>query len=91
MNGELPTREVFWNVTHVWVMYVLLIPTMLVAGYGIYRRFRTWCRGRPEQRFDQPWKRLSILLPIRGLLACNDVVKMANGKTLDVYMAFPCV
>ena len=61
MNGELPTREVFWNVTHVWVMYVLLIPTMLVAGYGIYRRFRTWCRGRPEQRFDQPWARLQFL------------------------------
>ena len=61
MNGELPTREVFWNVTHVWVMYVLLIPTMLVAGYGIYRRFRTWSRGRPEQRFDQPWARLQFL------------------------------
>ena len=61
MNGELPTREVFWNVTHVWVMYVLLIPTMLVAGYGIYRRFRTWRRGRPEQRFDQPWARLQFL------------------------------
>lgn len=61
MNGELPTREVFWNVTHVWVMYVLLIPTMLVAGYGIFRRFRTWSRGRPEQRFDQPWARLQFL------------------------------
>ena len=61
MNGELPTREVFWNVTQVWVMYVLLIPTMLVAGYGIYRRFRTWSRGRPEQRFDQPWARLQFL------------------------------
>ena len=61
MNGELPTREVFWNVTHVWVMYVLLIPTMLVAGYGIYRRFRMWRRGRPEQRFDQPWARLQFL------------------------------
>ncbi len=61
MNGELPTREVYWNVTHVWVMYVLLIPTMLVAGYGIYRRFRTWSRGRPEQRFDQPWARLQFL------------------------------
>ena len=61
MNGELPTREVFWNVTHVWIMYVLLIPTMLVAGYGIYRRFRMWSRGRPEQRFDQPWARLQFL------------------------------
>lgn len=61
MNDELPTREVFWNVTHVWVMYVLLIPTMLVAGYGIYRRFRTWSRGRPEQRFDQPWARLQLV------------------------------
>ena len=61
MNGEQATREVFWNVTHVWVMYLLLIPTILVAGYGVYRRVCMWRRGRPEQRFDQPWKRLQFL------------------------------
>ena len=61
MNSEIPTREVFWNVTHVWVMYVLLIPTMLVAGYGVYRRVRMWRRGRPSQRFDQPWLRLQFV------------------------------
>ncbi len=61
MNGDIPTREVFWNVAHVWVMYVLLIPTMVVAGYGVYRRIRMWRRGRPEQRFDQPWRRLQFL------------------------------
>jgi Fe-S oxidoreductase len=61
MNGELPTREVMWNVTHVWVMYVLLVPTMLIAGYGLYRRLVAWRRGRPENRFDQPWKRLQLV------------------------------
>ncbi len=61
MNGQYPTREVFWNVTQVWVMYVLLVPTLLVAGYGVYRRFRMWRRGRPAQRFDQPWIRLQFL------------------------------
>jgi Fe-S oxidoreductase/nitrate reductase gamma subunit len=61
MNGALPTREVMWNVTHVWVMYVLLAPTMLIAGYGLYRRLIAWRRGRPENRFDQPWKRLQMV------------------------------
>ena len=62
MNSELPTREVLWNVTHVWVMYVLLVPTLLIAGYGFYRRFRIWRQGRPAHRFDQPWKRLEMVL-----------------------------
>ena len=61
MNGEIPTREVLWNVTHVWVMYALLIPTLLIAGYGFYRRFRNWRRGRPEYRFDQPFKRIQLV------------------------------
>jgi Fe-S oxidoreductase/nitrate reductase gamma subunit len=60
MNDPLTaTREVLWNITHVWVMYALLVPTMAVAAYGIYRRVRGWRRGKPENRFDQPARRLA--------------------------------
>ena len=59
MNDPLTaTREVLWNITHVWVMYALLVPTMAIAAYGVYRRVRVWRRGRPENRFDQPAQRL---------------------------------
>src|SRR5262245_45891593 len=55
------TREVFWNITQIWVMYALLVPTLLIAGYGILRRVRLWRRGKPAQRFDQPLTRLRML------------------------------
>jgi len=57
-----PTREIYWNISAVWVMYVLLIPTLLIFAYGIYRRFRLWQLGKPEQRFDLIFQR------IRGLV-----------------------
>ena len=40
MNAAGATREVYWNITHVWVMYALLLPTALVAGFGLYRKVR---------------------------------------------------
>ena len=34
----IPTREVYWNVRHIRLMYALLIPTLLLFSDGIYRR-----------------------------------------------------
>ena len=45
-DPHLATREVLWNISHVWVMYALLIPTVAVAAYGFYRRVRIWRRGQ---------------------------------------------
>ncbi len=56
------TREIYWNVTHVWVMYALLVPTIAVAGYGLYRKLARWRRGLPADRFDRPAERLRLLL-----------------------------
>ena len=52
-----PTREVLWNISNAWVMYVLLVPAVIVAGYGLYLRIRRWRRGQPAQRFDRPLER----------------------------------
>lgn len=57
-----PTREVYWNITGVWVMYVLLIPTIIVFAYGLYRRYRLWRLGKPEKRFVPVKRRLVGLL-----------------------------
>src|SRR5919112_6248832 len=56
------TREIYWNVTHVWVMYALLVPTALVAGYGVYGHWSRWRLGRPAARFDRPAERVKLLL-----------------------------
>jgi Fe-S oxidoreductase len=56
------TREVLWNIHHAWIMYVLLLPTLGVAAYGMYRRIKLWRRGAPEKRFDRPTERAIHLL-----------------------------
>lgn len=56
------TRQIYWNVSHVWAMYVLLVPTALAAGYGVYRHWSRWRRGRPAARFERPWERVRLVL-----------------------------
>jgi Fe-S oxidoreductase/nitrate reductase gamma subunit len=56
------TRQIYWNITHIWVMYLFLLPTIAVAGYGIYRHIARWRRGLPANRFDRPAERIKLLL-----------------------------
>ena len=43
-------------------MYALLVPTTLVAGYGLYRKFRLWRAGKPLARFDRPAERIGLVV-----------------------------
>jgi Fe-S oxidoreductase len=56
------TREVLWNIHHVWIMYALLVPTTAVAVYGLYRRVQVWRKGASEPRFDRPLARIGLVL-----------------------------
>src|SRR5918997_3126354 len=62
MNSAEATRQIYWNVSHVWAMYALLAPTALVAGYGVHRHVSRWLRGQPAARFDRPAERVGLLL-----------------------------
>lgn len=62
-----PTREVYWNISHHWLMYVMLVPTLGIAGYGVWRHVRQWRRGQPVMRFDRPLERCRRLLKM-GIL-----------------------
>ena len=61
MNSAEATRQIYWNVSHLWVMYILLLPTATIAGFGIYRHFSRWRRGLPAARFDRPVERIKLL------------------------------
>ena len=54
MSPHDATREIAWNIPNAWVMYLLLAPAVLIAGYGIYRRVILWRQGAPLDRFDAP-------------------------------------
>jgi len=61
MNPADATRVVFWNISHIWVMYALLVPTTLIAGFGLYRRVRLWRTGKPAARFERVGERLRLV------------------------------
>ena len=62
MSPAVPTRQIYWNISHIWLMYVLLLPALGVFAYGIYRQFRKWRQGKPAARFDQPATRIKLLI-----------------------------
>jgi Fe-S oxidoreductase len=55
------TRPIYWNIEYVWAMYALLVPVIGIGGYGVWRHFQRWRRGRPLARFDQPARRLRLV------------------------------
>jgi len=62
IDTQTATRPVLWNISHDWVMYVLFAASLIIAGYGLYRRLSVWRRGVPADRFDRPAERLGLLL-----------------------------
>lgn len=62
MDTATATRQIYWNISHIWVMYALLVPTAAVAGYGLYRHLSRWRRGLPLARFDRTRERIGLVL-----------------------------
>ena len=60
-TGEA-TRAVYWHITHVWIMYALLVPTLAIFFYGFWRRIRFWMTGKLVMRFDRIPERLQRVL-----------------------------
>jgi Fe-S oxidoreductase/nitrate reductase gamma subunit len=57
------TRELMWNVSHEWAMYVLFIISLCVCAFGIYRRVQFWRRGKSDTERLSDWGvRFKVLL-----------------------------
>src|SRR2546425_3022244 len=62
MNTGEPTRQIYWNTSHMGVMYALLWPRLAIGGYAFYRHVKRGRRGQPVPRFDRPADRLKLVL-----------------------------
>ncbi|MCK4361736.1 MAG: 4Fe-4S dicluster domain-containing protein [Dehalococcoidia bacterium] len=49
----MATREIFWNIGD-WgyILYGLLLPLAIILAYAVYRRYRLWQVGQPDNRLD---------------------------------------
>ena len=46
----LAYREVFWNITYGELIYLFALVAVGVWGYSLYKRFKMWQMGKPEDR-----------------------------------------
>ena len=81
MNPAEATRQLYWNVSHIWVMYTLLIPMLAVFGYGFYRHLALWRRGLPLERFDRPAERIRLLIK-QGLVQSRTARVSSGARAL---------
>ncbi|MBN2320122.1 MAG: 4Fe-4S dicluster domain-containing protein [Acidobacteria bacterium] len=57
------TRPLMWNISIVWLMYVLFAAAVAVFAWGTYKRIQFWRRGKEDkERFADWGKRFIILL-----------------------------
>ena len=57
-----PTREVFWNISFGVIIDVLGILAVVFFFYVLYRRYKRWRLGRPDNRFSHLGKRIWTFL-----------------------------
>ncbi len=62
MNSAQATRPIYWNISHIWMMYAMLAPAVAVGGWGVWRQVQRWRRGTPLARFDRPFERLQLVI-----------------------------
>jgi Fe-S oxidoreductase/nitrate reductase gamma subunit len=57
-----PAREVFWNIPFGEIIYVLGAIAVGIFIYALYRRYKLWRLGRPDNRFNHLGKRIWVFL-----------------------------
>jgi len=43
-------RELFWNIDYGNILYFLMVPLAAILAYAVYKRYRLWRLGQPDNR-----------------------------------------
>lgn len=54
----VPEREIFWNIQLGEIVYVLGVIVTVILIYAIYRHYKSWRRGKPEDRSSRIGRRI---------------------------------
>ena len=58
-----PTREIFWNILYGdIILYPLAAIAVGIFAYVIYRRYKLWRLGKPDNRFSHLGKRIWVFI-----------------------------
>jgi Fe-S oxidoreductase/nitrate reductase gamma subunit len=61
------TREIYWNIVGGKLIYLFFVVALIFLVHGVYRRYRLWCLGGGEARFDRvPERAKGLFIEILG-------------------------
>lgn len=58
----MPSREVFWNISYSYVMYILAAIAVAFWVFSIYRRYKLWRLGKPDDCSKNIGKRIQVFI-----------------------------
>jgi len=58
----LPSREVFWNIPYSYIIYILAAVAVAFLVFSIYRRYKLWHLGKPENYSENISKRIQVFI-----------------------------
>lgn len=82
--GDIPAREVLWNIPNHYPMYLFMVAALGTAAYFFVRRWRLWRIGGPEARSDR--RRDRALYALRDALLQVKVVEKRGPGVMHVMM-----
>jgi Fe-S oxidoreductase/nitrate reductase gamma subunit len=62
MHELIPAREIYWNISGILWMYILLLITVIIFVWKFYRRYRLWKLGQPDARLNHIGVRIKLVL-----------------------------
>jgi Fe-S oxidoreductase/nitrate reductase gamma subunit len=81
------TREILWNISHVWVLYAIFAAAMVVFGFGVYQRIQFWRKGKSDdERFSELPRRL--LFTLREVFAQSAVRQKRFPGLIHVFVLY---
>ncbi len=58
----MASREVFWNISYGYLVYVLAVIALTIWLFNFYRRYQLWRQGRPDERLQEIGKRIGVFI-----------------------------
>ncbi|MBU2608025.1 MAG: 4Fe-4S dicluster domain-containing protein [Chloroflexi bacterium] len=58
----MPSREIFWNISPEYIIYILAVIALAIMTYSIYRRYKLWRVGRQDDRSKNMGKRILVFI-----------------------------
>ena len=61
-----PTREIYGNIVGGELVYLAMVVSFGLVGWALYRHYCLWRQGRADNRVQDLWRRLKVML-VQGL------------------------